>query len=244
MTALFCPESGMLSNGTLQIMLTDQIKRGLIFFCQNEGVLVTRQEFTRVCWESRGLVVTDATVRQTVYRLRRLFREVALQENVLETRGKTGYFLAPGHICLQAAVSVQPQSTALAEECDRITPPETPRWALWRLLAVCVLCGVIAAVAGACLRSRDFITPLEYRHAVTQHDRHFYLASTVPDNAPDVLARVERWLTWDDVRLSDSRYVYINGVLESYVSALVCDSPVALVSSRCHTLTILGDNHW
>lgn len=91
----FASQSGVLSAGDRQIILTDQGRRCLTYFCLNAGQIVSREAFTRDCWGSRGLVVSDATVRQTVFRLRRSFIELGLGDDILQTRGKAGYLLAP-----------------------------------------------------------------------------------------------------------------------------------------------------
>lgn len=100
MTILFYYKAGVLRSGTRTLELSKQNKLGLEHFCRKAGMLVTKDEFVQICWGNKGVIVSDNTVRQSLFRLRSSLSEVGAPEDTLITQGRNGYILKPGIIKL------------------------------------------------------------------------------------------------------------------------------------------------
>lgn len=263
----FASQSGVLSAGDRQIILTDQGRRCLTYFCLNAGQIVSREAFTRDCWGSRGLVVSDATVRQTVFRLRRSFTELGLGDDILQTRGKSGYLLAPGVITVtdlaQAEGADEAESVNEAESAGRPLPgpavadapplpalpappaPARRRGPLFgRRAGLALLLMLLFAGAGYLYRLQEMITTVSYGFSHAEGGRSYFVSPLAgAGQAEEAMARAARWLTKENVPAADSRYVYVNGVLGDYVFIMACTAPIDEKDAGCSTLTILGRYH-
>lgn len=253
MNAIFSPHNGALSCGENKIRLTEQCRLCMVFFVQHEGQLVTREALTEACWGTRGVIVSDATVRQTVFRLRRNFTEVGLEGNTLETVGKAGYMLAAGVITLMSDSGAGEALTDIVE--DELVSPEvieaTPQRSFFRLnplsLRKLFQYGLIIFVAGAAgyfARVNMLVNNVDYRAVQTLDGRH-YFSSTVSDlsDSTSVVNKVHFWLEKEQVSQLQSQYVYINGQLNAFTVTMICDKPVDDSAAVCRTFTLLGDNH-
>lgn len=69
-------------------------------------MLVTKDEFMQVCWGNKGVIVSDNTVRQSLFRLRTSLAEVGAPEDTLITQGRNGYILKPGIIKLSDSENI------------------------------------------------------------------------------------------------------------------------------------------
>ncbi|MRS17016.1 hypothetical protein GJV06_19225 [Enterobacteriaceae bacterium RIT691] len=252
---IFSPETGVLSTDEKQITLTEQGRRCLVYFCLNEGQLISRETFTRDCWGSRGIIVSDATVRQTVFRLRRSLGELGVNDDILQTRGKAGYLLRPGVIILEQAGQ---EETVIEEETAEQRSPENLQPVLnkkatrsviiphinWRrasmLLGIILICGSV----GFYYRFSGLITPIKYSVMREDKGRNFFVASWVNNKEVNsVIDRTSYWLARENLPTSDSRYIYINGVLNAYVFTMYCNAPIDDEGAKCRSLTILGKLH-
>jgi|EndMetStandDraft_3_1072993.scaffolds.fasta_scaffold01662_2 DNA-binding winged helix-turn-helix (wHTH) protein len=265
---LFSSQTGVLSAGKRQVFLTDQSRRCLLYFYLNAGQLVSREAFARDCWGSRGLVVSDATVRQTIFRLRRSFSELGLDDDILQTKGKSGYLLVSGVITLKDAsrkasdsAAEGPVSPAVsvkteAAEASLLEPSspapvanEVQRQPAWLSLfslrsGLTLLLLLLCAGAGYLYRLHEMVTTVNYTFSHREGDRSYYVSTLVgAAQVGDATGRAASWLAKDKIPVKDSRYVYINGIMGEYLFIMSCTGPVNEHDSGCSTLTILGRFH-
>lgn len=251
---IFSPQSGVLSAGDKQTILTDQGKRCLTYFCLNEGVLISRETFTLECWGNRGIVVSDATVRQTVFRLRRSLSELGLSADILQTKGKSGYLLMPGVITLtelsdttDELISTE-KSVDTPESVQLIAAPAKKRSALsgflTRQTGLFLLVMLLCAGAGYFYRLHGMITPITYNFSHQEGGRNYYASSLVNNNqAEEAITRATYWLVKEKIPVEESHYVYINAVYGAYTFVMSCTAPINNAESGCSSLTILGKIH-
>lgn len=127
MTILFYYKAGVLRSGTRTLELSKQNKLGLEHFCRKAGMLVTKDEFVQICWGNKGVIVSDNTVRQSLFRLRSSLSEVGAPEDTLITQGRNGYILKPGIIKLIESDNVYEDLIAPVLNNDDTTDDTVPR---------------------------------------------------------------------------------------------------------------------
>ena len=111
-------------NGRNEI-LEPRMMQVLIALARAKGRVVSRDELFDSCWDGRA--VCDEAITTTIYRLRRVVRELAPEELRIETVAKVGYRLA---------------SSTKAET----VPLGKTRWRTWALAGAVLLMAALAAM--------------------------------------------------------------------------------------------------
>ncbi|MFZ4214026.1 winged helix-turn-helix domain-containing protein, partial [Pantoea endophytica] len=88
-------EEGVLSSGENEVRLNRQGIRCFELLTKHPDVVISKDEFIEQCWKKYGYLVTDNSVRQTFFQLRRALDEIGAPPDTLITIPKKGYKLSP-----------------------------------------------------------------------------------------------------------------------------------------------------
>lgn len=257
MDILFYYQVGVLKNGTRSLELSKQNKLGLALFCKKEGLLVTKEEFVQECWESKGVIVSDNTVRQTLFRLRSALADIGAPEDTLITQGRNGYVLKPGVIKVidsdnvyEAAintnaephhVSVKPSATA-----DEATtaPEKSQRWPVSGQYALLALAVMLLFCGGVFLRYLFFTHELSFTHYKDEGGRAFFFSDNIrkDKNKEDSVCRIIYWLDKNNRKPADGPLIYVSADWRDTLSFLSCKKDITLPSGDCLTINVIGGN--
>lgn len=253
---IFFTDSGLIRLGDKEVLLSRQSKICLAFLCEHAGEIISKERLQDACWKQYGTVVSENTVRQTLFRLRKSLASIDVVEDILETQGYAGYRLKPDIITVVAnthdfMMNEQPPLLATASE---ITDAETdllPQPAITvkpaaskskRMIGIlCLFCLLFAT--GAYLRSQQFIHPLNYGAPVNQDGHTFYFSNYVANNNAELMSRVNYWLIKMKIKTTQNSKIYINSDHGNSINLFVCNGDIEAETSDCESLAVIGRNH-
>lgn len=117
-TVVFWPERNVLyakSDETKRITLSNPATRCLLLLIQQQGQVIERDYFFEHVWYINGAQVTNNTFYQNISLLRRAFKELGLNEELIVTVPKVGIRLEP-----QLEVLEQKIEEPLSDLCHAI----------------------------------------------------------------------------------------------------------------------------
>lgn len=104
-------ENDKLYNSSSSVSLNKQVSRCLALLISKSGAVVSKEDIIEICWVQHGAFVSDVTVRQTLFNLRKSLAQLDLPPDVLTTiRGK-GYMLASGSIIIDGGGDIDLSSS-------------------------------------------------------------------------------------------------------------------------------------
>lgn len=121
-------ENDKLYNSCLSVRINKQASRCLALLISKSGTVVSKEDIIEICWVQHGTFVSDVTVRQTFFNLRKSLAQLDLPPDVLTTiRGK-GYMLASGSISIDGGADIDLNSSEdttpdMKIDAEIITPP-------------------------------------------------------------------------------------------------------------------------
>jgi DNA-binding winged helix-turn-helix (wHTH) protein len=264
MTIIFYYKAGVLRSGTGTLELSKQNKLGLEYFCRKAGMLVTKDEFVQICWGNKGVIVSDNTVRQSLFRLRSSLSEVGAPEDTLITQGRNGYILKPGIIQLVdsdnvyedlIAPTINNDDTAddtvshtedPAQPTEDIQSSEPPPGVKQNVMFY-VLTGTAFAllfVTGLYFRFLFFTHDISFTYYKDDAGRSFFFSDTI-DEARDkqnAIRRISYWLDRNNLAASDRPLIYISADWRDTLSFFSCKSDITQRASDCLSINVIGDN--
>ena len=141
-TVVFWPERNVLyakSDETKRITLSNPATRCLLLLIQQQGQVIERDYFFEHVWYINGAQVTNNTFYQNISLLRRAFKELGLNEELIVTVPKVGIRLEPQLEVLEQKIE-EPLSDL------SVTPSVTPVNTVTKSLRMRSLCGILAGV--------------------------------------------------------------------------------------------------
>lgn len=150
-TVVFWPERNVLyakSDETKRITLSNPATRCLLLLIQQQGQVIERNYFFEHVWYINGAQVTNNTFYQNISLLRRAFKELSLNEELIVTVPKVGIRLEPQLEVLEQKIedplSDQPVTASVSsvKTVKKSLPMRTLCW----LLAGFVCCFIAAVV--------------------------------------------------------------------------------------------------
>ncbi|EPE6977454.1 winged helix-turn-helix domain-containing protein [Citrobacter freundii] len=141
-TVVFWPERNVLyakSDETKRITLSNPATRCLLLLIQQQGQVVERDYFFEHVWYINGAQVTNNTFYQNISLLRRAFKELSLNEELIVTVPKVGIRLEPQLEVLEQKIE-EPLSDLF------VTPSVTPVNTVTKSLRMRSLCWILAGV--------------------------------------------------------------------------------------------------
>lgn len=247
MGAYFDPVKSTLNNGDKHINLTIQEARCLEFFLKNEDMFINRKTLLEECWLNRGVIVSDTAVRQTLYRLRRVFDEAGIAGDVLITQPRKGHLLQKGIILTQDipvdSINSLPedrQEEAVKSKSNRevITVRRRP---ILRIVLFIILAAILF-LSAAYIRMQIMLTQVNYSPAV-EIDGTFYFYLNNKPYSEETLSRVNYWVKNHYVALASMKYVYLNNAGPDNLSFYLCRKEMGSTDSDCLSFTVIGHHH-
>lgn len=244
--------TGQLSGGQNEIILTKQTKICLDFFIKNEGNVVTKDDIFQECWGNRGIIVSDSTLRQSLYKLRKAFNDIGLEQEVLVNHSRNKYYLVAGIIEIVSNAEVSTENSAADSEQRALSDNNTVissktnapvrSWpvSFKKICAVMIAC-VILFLCGILLHSAVFIERVTYFPYATVHGRHYYITHGFPTDKSQAIWRAGYWLDYQMVTVNASRFVYINTARQHLMSIMICDDKIEDVKSKCQSFVVIGE---
>lgn len=141
-TVVFWPERNVLyakSDETKRITLSNPATRCLLLLIQQQGQVIERDYFFEHVWYINGAQVTNNTFYQNISLLRRAFKELGLNEELIVTVPKVGIRLEPQLEVLEQKIE-EPLSDL------SVTPSVTPVNTVTKSLRMRSLCWILAGV--------------------------------------------------------------------------------------------------
>ena len=86
------PQRNRVSNDSGEVLLEPRVMDVLVSLSSHHPEVVSRDQLIDDAWEGRA--VTDEVVNRSVFELRKAFRELDVEHDVVETVRKRGYRLA------------------------------------------------------------------------------------------------------------------------------------------------------
>lgn len=93
MKVYFDQSNGRLFSLTDEHILGENAKECLRLLLENNGELVTKDEIVKRVWTSKGIVVSDNAVRQTMHILRRTIQQFSPEKQLITTVPRKGYMI-------------------------------------------------------------------------------------------------------------------------------------------------------
>lgn len=251
MKARYSSITGQLIRGQHEITLTKQTKICLEFFIKNVGKVVTKDEIFKECWGNRGVIVSDSTLRQLLFRLRKAFSDIGLEQEVLVNHSRNNYYLVTGVIELISDVDVNPDSPTAQTELRTLSDDDTDlsskanspirlRPVSFKKVCTVMMVCAILFVCGIVLRSTVFIQAITYFHYATVHGRHYYFTDGFSMDKSQAIWRAGYWLDYQMVTVNASNFVYINANRKNIMSIMFCHDKIEDIKSECQSLIIVG----
>ncbi|KAA5971619.1 winged helix-turn-helix domain-containing protein [Pantoea sp. M_9] len=220
-------------------VLSETAARCLALLSEHEKHVVTKEEILSVCWQSKGLIVSDASVRQLITQLRRSFQKIGMPENIIITVPRQGYMLQASTVKMSAFHSAVPTTAdhASGQKPGRHRVP-VHYVLLCALFASLMLCTVLWYGPFS-----DAMTPLNYvSYPGPEGIKLFVQQPYLPaqDEADQVLAAAIK----AGLSPETHTYVYLNHTdLSENSSAFLCAAPLDSPVSRCTALLINRGDH-
>ena len=253
-TIIFFTDTGLIRLGDKEIILSRQSKICLMYLCEHEGSIVSKEALHDACWKKHGAVVSDNTVRQTLFRIRKSLASLDIDEDILETLGYMGYRLKSDSITLisdsQSYTLPETHSTAIEErESSELSVPLAPASELKnkspkiRLILITLVFSCLFFIAGALLRGQQFVHPLSYGQPLQLNGHTFLFSHYVENGNTDLAARVDYWLNKMQIAIKPQSKIYINADHGNSTNFFVCDGELELSTTHCQTFAVIGRNH-
>lgn len=253
-TIIFFTDTGLIRLGDKEIILSRQSRSCLVYLCEHEGNIVSKEALHDACWKNHGAVVSDNTVRQTLFRIRKSLASLDIEEEILETLGYMGYRLKPDCITLisdsQSYLLPEPHSTDKENSgASELSAPTAPTSDLKkksfkiRLILITLGISCLFFIAGALLRGQQLIHPLSYGEPLQLNGHTLLFSQYVENDKTESATRVNYWLSKMQASLTPQSKIYINADRGNSINFFVCDGELELKTTTCQTFAVIGRNH-
>lgn len=85
--------SGKLFDLHQEFYLGEHAKECLTLLLEKSDVIVTKEEIMQRVWRSKGIIVSDNAVRQTMHIIRKTFNKFSLERQIIITIPRNGYMI-------------------------------------------------------------------------------------------------------------------------------------------------------
>lgn len=253
-TIIFFTDTGLIRLEDKEIILSRQSKICLTYLCEHEGNIVSKEALHDACWRNHGAVVSDNTVRQTLFRIRKSLASLELEGEILETLGYMGYRLKPGCITLVSdsqnySLPERQDGLNQKQETSAISVSDTSKSALknkptkikFRVLTLLLCC--LFFIVGTVIRGQQLIHPLRYGEPLLLDGHSFLFSQYVENDKHDAARRVSYWLNKMQVSITPHSKIYINADRGNAINFFVCKGEIELATTSCQTFAVIGRNH-
>ena len=252
MKARYSSITGQLISGHNEIILTKQSQICLEFFIKNVGRVVTKDEIFQGCWGNRGIIVSDSTLRQSLFKLRKAFSDVGLEQEILVNHSRNKYYLVPGIIELfsdghanQDSPTAQSEPSVLLDNnVDIASKKNRHIWnrpVSFKRGLIVIIIFIIIFLCGMLLRSTVLKKIITYFPYATVHGRNYYFTNGFSNDKSQAIWRAGYWLDYQMVTVNSSRFVYINSARQNLMSIIICHDKIDDIKSECQSFVVIGE---
>ncbi|EPC7254360.1 winged helix-turn-helix domain-containing protein [Cronobacter sakazakii] len=252
MSIHFYYKVGQLKNGDKTTELSRQTRLALDFFCRNEGRIVTKDEFVKECWENRGVVVSDNTVRQTLFRIRSALSQAGAPEDTLVTQGRNGYLLRSGLIKVYYDDDMPLPDPDNVDDTDSPPVSDVPKRHYnarkvnkhSRLTRLCLFGFPVLALFlfGLSLRFYTLTSELRFLHYAEQGGRSFYFSDRITSDKHRALQKITYWLNENKISSEAGNQIYVGSEWRDRLTFFVCNGDIRNTENKCQTFNVIGEN--
>ena len=226
----FDPRTSALMLKNKSISLTSNMASCLELLLANEGQVVSKQQIFEACWGCKGVVVSEASIRQVVTHLRKKIQALDAGNRCIITSPRRGYILKTGviRIIVNSSPRLVPCPTASASPQSRLQKRLASSYpALAALAMVLTLLTHLAVfkLARTAPRSTDSERLVEY---VTGTPLHGLLE---PDRSAIAVMRHES-------AAAHHYYSYLSYLEGKVVHTLACSDDITLSGDACKSLLL------
>lgn len=144
-SVVFWPERNVLhakSDDSKRITLSNPATRCLLLLIQQQGQVIERDYFFEHVWFINGAQVTNNTFYQNISLLRRAFKELGLNEELIVTVPKVGIRLEPQLDVLEQEIDeiVYEEPVVAETSTIKLTPKSSNKQTLWWIVTGVICC--------------------------------------------------------------------------------------------------------
>ena len=165
---IFDESSGSLTYKNFRTTLNENTTRCLAHLIKNEEMIVSNTDLLNAGWGSKGLIVSDASVRQAIAQIRKSITESGYSKDIIINVPRKGYRLSPGVIVLSNSCNVQ---TGDNNDASRQNSNLTQGYRVFSKTVAFTLIFFVSIVTIACLA----VTAWWQKFATTTINNHYYV---------------------------------------------------------------------
>lgn len=230
---------------------------------ERQDNIISKEEIMAECWEKRGQFVTDSSVRQIMFQLRKALNDLGVGSEYLTTVGRKGYRLKGGKIIVGSTVeeehageneitseenievvqNILPASKStnhtqrLHNKPDYTVSGLTQNKRMFLIYFLTLVMAIMASVLILHYRKEKLTKPIFYSHVGDFNGLHVYQDKRDIDNFKSISDSL-LWLQKNQyLHGRKNEYIYINQRYSNrFFSAFVCDGLIENSESTCYSL--------
>ncbi|HAU5565783.1 TPA: hypothetical protein JD264_18490 [Serratia fonticola] len=244
--------------GEKTVQLSHPVATCLQLLLSRQGEIVNKEEILSACWADRGIIVSDVSVRQVMFQLRKALQEAGLDAGYLTNVQRRGYTLKAGCILpanLPSPDAHVPESVpeilcpGFVEEASaqNQTRPDdrlyvkrglTGQRLLSRLQLPAIIMGSLLISCWIYhIRTAELVQPVAYEFVTKAGDAEVYFQRDGEINREIVLSTLQTLISKKYISPSLNRYIYVNQTYSnSIVTLFACRAPLSEPDNRCYSL--------
>lgn len=254
--ATFDPESESLTLGEKTVPLNHMVASCLHLLVLRQGEIVSKEDILKACWSDRGIIVSEASVRQVLFQLRKALNEAGLGASCLSNVQRKGYRLTSGSILLTYKVvpakdGITPEVISPNRSEGRTPPPlhtaspgmerkikrDDKQLRLRLMKGVIVVLSLLISFLIYSLRTGELVKPVHYEFAARLDEASIYFQQDAELNKDAVLHVLRTLIDRKYVFPTLNKYIYVNQTYSnSIVTLFICRAPLDQPDSRCYSL--------
>lgn len=242
---VFNSAQGILSDGTIKLRLNKQGTRCLEYLLLHPDEIISKERFITNCWEKYGNVVTDNSVRQTFFQLRRSLDDIGAPSNTLLTVPKRGYKLTPGIITQHSSLAEIPGSMqdSLSKPATTLTStvPIMPISISKKFISISVIFACLCFVIGSVVRYNLLVKKVTYSEINKTNNLTFYQLSDSQYNNSIRIPEIINNIPSLSIDTASYNKFYINPTEGRNLSLFVCQKPIEEDKNMCIPVIIIGE---
>jgi len=247
--ATYYPQTGLIKSDRHEAILGKQSKRCLDFFISQAGTVVNKEQLHQSCWGSCGLVVSDSTVRQTLHRLRKTFKELGIVDEVLVTYSRNQYYYSPQYleiindsVCCTQVTDSQDMRNILPENagnvCIKTGDKNIKATGTPSKLLLIFMMFFLAVLTGGVMRMIFLVHPVSYVPYKEVEGIKYHFSAEFSGDRDAYLTQAINWVEYLSLNESPSRFVYVNSGEGNVISLFVCLDPIGGGKGNCQSVIV------
>jgi cholera toxin transcriptional activator len=254
--AMFDFASETLIFGERTVKLNSQVAACLQLLIARHGEIVSKDDILTACWTERGIVVSDASVRQVLFQLRKALNAAGLDPGCLTSVQRQGYRLKPGSILPTVrGVSVkdtpatmtpypvpdeQAKPDEVASACDhgatkggKYVRRPTP----WLLKLAVLTLSICISFWIYHLRTAELTEPLNYEFVTDVEGAGVYFQQGGEIDKVITLHTLRSLIDKKYIFPALNKFIYVNQTYSNNLATFfICRAPLSEPDSRCYSL--------